>query len=283
MRDLKGRQAVVIGGGSGVGRGISLGFAEAGLDVVVADIERASADAVAQEVCERGVRGLAAVVDGTDPDSLAELARTAVSAHGRVHVLSNNVGVMIDRPLAECTDRDWAWGIEFNLMSIVRGVAAFLPHLRAAGGEAHIVNTASLAGVLALPPGPTMPVHLGIYTTTKHAIVAYSEMLRGELAPEGIGVSVLCPGMVKSNLANTSARNRPERFGGPMKEPGAAPPEVEPMMMPQETVGPIVVAAIRENRLHVFTHPEARPAVEARQAAMLDDFAFAASERGRGR
>lgn len=282
MKDLKGKQAVVIGGGSGIGRGIALGLAEAGADVVVADIEEDAAAAVAKEVAGRGVRALAHHVDGTNPESLAALAEAAVEAHGGVQLLSNNVGVVIDKPLTECTDRDWAWGIEFNVLSIVRGVSAFLPHLRAADGEAHIVATASMAGVLAIPPGPSMPAHLGIYTATKHAIVAYCEMLRGELEPEGIGVSVLCPGMVKSNLGNTTARNRPERFGGPMKEPGGPSPQIEAMMMPQEKVGPIVVAAVRANRLHIFTHPEARPVVEARQAAMLEDFAFAAGPDGGG-
>jgi len=281
MEQLRGKQAVVIGGGSGIGRGIALGFAEAGMDVVVADIEMPSAEAVAAEVAERGVRSRARPVDATDPTSLARLAAAAVKDHGAVHVLSNNVGVVIDRPLAECTDRDWLWGIEFNLLSIIRGVAAFLPHLRAHREEAHVVNTASMAGVLAIPAGPNMPAHLGIYTTTKHAIVAYCEMLRGELAPERIGVSVLCPGMVKSNLAATTARNRPERFGGPLPVPGPPRPEMEAIMMPAEQIGPRVTAAIRANRLHVFTHPDARPAVEARQARMLDDFAFAATPKGR--
>lgn len=283
MKELRGKQAVVIGGGSGIGRGICLGLAEAGADVVVADIESDAANAVADEIAARGVRSLARRVDGTDADALAELARVASNQHGGIHILSNNVGVVIDKPLAECTDRDWAWGIEFNLMSIVRGVTAFLPHLRAHGDSAHIVNTASMAGILAIPAGPMMPAHLGIYTATKHAIVAYCEMLRGEIASEGIGVSVLCPGMVRSNLANTTARNRPERFGGPMAGPGAPPPEIASMMMPQEQVGPIVVAAIRANRLHILTHPEALPAVEARHAALLDDFSFAATDEGRGR
>lgn len=282
MENVKGKQSVVIGGGSGVGRGIALGLADAGADVVVADIEQASAERVAAEISERGVRAIARRVDGTDPEALATLAEESARAHGAVHILSNNVGIVIDKALTQCTDRDWAWGIEFNLLSIVRSVTAFLPHLRATDGPAHIVNTASMAGVLAIPPGPTMPAHLGIYTATKHAIVAYCEMLRGELAADGIGVSVLCPGMVKSNLGNTTARNRPERFGGPMAEPGPPAPEIDAMMMPQEEVGPIVVAAIRANRLHIFTHPETRPAVEARQAALLEDFDFAARPEGRG-
>jgi len=118
-------------------------------------------------------------------------------------------------------------------------------------------------------------VNTGLYTVMKHAIVGYGEMLRHELAPEGIGVSVLCPGLVESNLGATSARNRPERFGGAFDDPsrgGGMPPGA----MPNEAVGPIVVRAIRANRAYILTHPETRPLVEMRQRALLDDYAFAA-------
>lgn len=278
--ELDGKKAVVIGGGSGIGRGIALGFARVGVDVLVADIDSTSAEDVAREVEDLGARARSARVDATDPRALENLAATAIRELGAVDVLSNNVGVVIDKPLTECTDEDWSWGIEFNLLSIVRSTQAFLPSLR--GREtAHVVNTASLAGVLALPHSSTLPVHLGIYTATKHAVVAYSEMLRGELAPERIGVSVLCPGMVKSNLSRTTARNRPERFGGPLPDPGPTSSEVDAMMMPAEQVGPVVVAGVRANRFHILTHPETLPMVEARQQGLRDDFAFAATEAGK--
>ena len=279
--ELDGKKAVVIGGGSGIGRGIALGLARVGVEVLVADIDPTAAESVARELEDLGTKARFAPVDATDPRALEDLATRAIREMGGVDVLSNNVGVVIDKPLAECTDADWSWGIEFNLLSIVRATRAFLPSLRAQGA-AHIVNTASLAGVLALPHGPTLPVHLGIYTATKHAVVAYSEMLRGELAPERIGVSVLCPGMVKSNLSRTTARNRPEKFGGPLPDPGPTPAEVDAMMMPAEQVGPVVVAGIRANRLHLLTHPEALPLVEARQQALRDDFAFASAKPDEG-
>ena len=131
-------------------------------------------------------------------------------------------------------------------MAHVRGNNAFLPHLRAHGEPAHIVNTSSMAGLLALGPAMVGGFNNGLYTTTKHALIGYCDMLRMELEPEGIGVSVLCPGLVAGNLSATSARNRPDRFGGPVANPreGMAPNSAA---MPNERVGPIVARAIAEN------------------------------------
>jgi NAD(P)-dependent dehydrogenase (short-subunit alcohol dehydrogenase family) len=147
-----------------------------------------------------------------------------------------------------------------------------LPYLRAHGEPAHIVCTSSMAGLLALPPQVVGGVFNGLYTTTKHALIGYCSMLRDELAPDGIGVSVLCPGLVEGNLGRSSARNRPTRFGGPA---GPAPSGgMPPGAMPNEDVGPIVVRAIEADRLYVFTHPETVGLVEARHAALLEDYAF---------
>jgi NAD(P)-dependent dehydrogenase (short-subunit alcohol dehydrogenase family) len=271
MEDLIGRTAVVIGGGSGIGRGISLGLADEGMRVVVADIEPDSAAAVAAEIGDRGGAAAARRVDGTSVESLEELAAFATAEFGGVHVLSNNVGVIADRPIPEATEADWGWFLEFNIMAIVRGVRVFLPHLRAHGGPAHIVNTSSMAGLLALDPALTGGVHTGLYTTTKHALIGYSAMLRAELAPEGIGVSVLCPGLVAGNLSVTAARNRPARFGGPAP---AAPRQVPPSAMPNEDIGPRVVAGIKANRLYLFTHDDEsiEAMLQARHDALLADF-----------
>ena len=270
MEDLSGRVAVVIGGGSGIGRGIALGLATEGMRVVVADIDAVSAEGVRDEITGAGGTATAAQVDGTDRQSLDRLAETTVAEHRAVHVLSTNVGVVADRPLATASETDWAWIIEFNLLSAVRAVDVFLPHLRASGGSAHIVITASLAALLA--PPSVSGVHLGLYTATKHALLGYAECTPGELADEGIGVSLLCPGMVRSNLAATSARHRPARHGGPLPPPPAREPPAT--MMPPEAVGPVVVRGIKANRLHILTHPASRGIVEARHAALVDDFAF---------
>ena len=149
-----------------------------------------------------------------------------------------------------------------------------LEELRAHGQPAHLDLTASMAALLAGTPEQVGGVHLGLYTATKHAVLGYGESLRGELAPEGIGVSVLCPGMVASNLAATSLRNRPERHGGPVTTPDGP---AMPGAMTPETLGPIVVAGIRGDRLHILTHPESRPLLDTRHATLVADVEFAAA------
>jgi NAD(P)-dependent dehydrogenase (short-subunit alcohol dehydrogenase family) len=277
VREIGDKTAVVIGGGSGIGRGVALGLADAGARLAIADIDAGSAAAVAREVEARGAKALALSVDGTSRDSLSALAARVEREFGPIQILSNNVGVMLDRPLAQASERDWAWVIELNLLSIVRAVDVFLPCLRRAPGEKHIVNTASMAAVLA-QTRPELPADLGLYTATKHAVLGYTETLRGELAPEDIGVSVLCPGLVLSNLAKTSARFRPERHGGPYEAAGEMPPQLAALAMKPEQLGPIVVRAIRANRLHIFTHPERKKQVEARVQRLLADFDFAAGK-----
>jgi NAD(P)-dependent dehydrogenase (short-subunit alcohol dehydrogenase family) len=272
MKELRGRTAVVIGGGSGVGRGIALGLAAEGMRVAVGDIHPESARAVRDEIVATGAAAIDAVVDSTDRASLQAFGEQVVAELDAVHVLVSTVGAIVDRRLDVATDDDWGWLLEVNVMAVVRGVNELLPYLRAHGGESHIVCTSSMAGLLALPPEVTGGVFNGLYTTTKHALIGYCAMLRQELAPEGIGVSVLCPGLVEGNLGATSARNRPARYGGPMTfdREGGMPPGA----MPNEDVGPIVVRGIRADRPYIFTHPEVAPLVQARHDAMLEDFAF---------
>lgn len=127
-----------------------------------------------------------------------------------------------------------------------------------------------MAGLLALSPTMTG----GLYTVMKHATVGYSEMLRHELEPESIGVSVLCPVLVESNLGSTSAKHRPERFGGPIDDPHAGGSRMPRGAMPNEAVGPIVVRGITANRAYIVTHPETEPLVRARHALVIDDYEF---------
>jgi len=274
MDDLKGRVAVVTGGGSGIGRGLALTFGAEGMTVAVADLQQSNAKAVAAEIDAAGGRAFGVGVDVTSVDSLAAAAREIVARAGDVNLLCANAGVLACiGSLAEHTVEDWQYTFSVNVMGIVKTVDAFLPSLRKRAPDAHIVTTASLGGLVSEVRAP-----LGAYIASKYACVGYSEMLRAELASEGIGVSVLCPGVVASNLTATSAENRPAALGQQAPPAFVADVDAASLMahaMPAEHVGPIVIRAIRANRLHVLTHPRARPLVESRFRAMLEDFDFA--------
>jgi NAD(P)-dependent dehydrogenase (short-subunit alcohol dehydrogenase family) len=275
--ELAGKTAVVTGGGSGIGRGIALGLAAEGMTVAVADLRADSAEEVAREI---GGSAFALPLDVVSTESLAAAAKEVESRAGITHVLCANAGVMTEiGPLAERSAEDWEYVFSVNVHGVVKTVQAFLPQLRRAAPDAHIVNTASLGGLISVEGFP-----IGVYIASKYACVGYSESLRAELAKEGIGVSVLCPGTVQSDLYTTSATNRPAHYGAHHQEGSTAPPlaseEIAAQFMPAEDVGPIVVRGIQENRLHILTHPDTRPLVEARFRQVLDDFDFA--ERGKG-
>ena len=274
--------AVITGGGGGIGRGTALGLAERGARLVIADIDLATATDVAEEMSGKGAEAIAVQLDATDVESITVAADIAESRFGSIDIVANNVGVVHSRELLEATETEWSWVIELNLMSIVRSCAVFAPRIRAHGRGGHIVNTASMAGLWASKPEQVSGVQLGLYTTTKHAVLGYTETLRGELAPEGIGVSCLCPGMVDSNLMQTSMRHRPDRFGGAEEVAPSRGPN--PYAMDQEDMGKFVVAGIEGNRTQILTHPGARRFVDERAATLADDFEFfAAVENGRDR
>ena len=276
MKELRSRTAVVTGAASGIGRGIALALGAEGMRVAVADVDADGAAAVAREI---GGGAFPLVLDVTSTASLEAGAKEVAARAGGAHVLVNNAGVMLPlRPMCEASEADWDYLLSVNLLGVVKCVAAFLPQLRAHAPDAHIVNTASMGGLVAVPMFP-----IGPYVTSKYACVGYSESLRGELAPQGIGVSVLCPGMVASNLGATSARNRPARFGTQDAPAGEATPdpEVAAWMLQPEDVGPVVVRGIRANRLHLFTHLDARAQVERRFEAILADLEAEARERVR--
>jgi NAD(P)-dependent dehydrogenase (short-subunit alcohol dehydrogenase family) len=255
MRELRGRVAVVTGGGSGIGRGLCRGFAAEGMAVAVADVDLASAEATAAGLRERGARAIAVHTDVSDGKSVEELAQRVVAELGGVHVVCNNAGVCIGgRPL-ENTEADWRWLVGVNLMGVVHGCHAFAPRL-VAQGEGHIVNTASVGGFLAGPD-------LDVYCTTKFAVVGFSEALRMELAPKGVGVSILCPGQVLTRLPE-SERLRPHGFGPAGGTSGMLSPFIEGGMEPDD-VAPLVLAGIRGDAEYVFTH-------EAYRALLADRF-----------
>jgi NAD(P)-dependent dehydrogenase (short-subunit alcohol dehydrogenase family) len=198
---------------------------------------------------------------------MAAAADETEKVFGKVHVAVNNAGVGIEGPLKDASYEDWDFGIGVNLGGVINGVQTFAPRIRAHGEGGHIVNTASLAGFV------VMPANMAIYATAKAAVIALSESIRGELARDNIGVSVLCPGPVKSNIHQLS-RNRPDKFkaSGGFAEAAErlGQRQASDLWMEPEEVGGMVVRAIRNDELYVITHGEWRGAVKARTEAVLE-------------
>ena len=268
MREFKGKTAFVTGGASGIGLAMAKAFAERGMNVMLADVERSALDSALTDIGKLGnhVRGVAC--DVADPDSVQRAAQATFEAFGRVHVLCNNAGVAAGGGIDTISIENWRWVVDVNLMGVVYGVRSFLPHMRAHGEGGHIVNTASMAGMIS-------GMGFSPYAATKFAVVAMSEGLRPQLQPFGIGVSVLCPHFVRTNIGE-SGRNRQERYGRtPQLDPGSpAAAMVKELgkliaagLDPAE-VAARVVAAIESDELYIFTHPNMRQFVEARFAAI---------------
>lgn len=270
MEELSGRVAVITGGGGGIGEGLAHACAEAGMRVVVADIEADSAERVAAAVREAGGDAIGVAADVSKAESVQALAERAYEAFGEVNILFNNAGVMMVAPIVDTPLSDWEWTLGVNMYGVVNGVQAFVPRMRSQSGPAHIVNTASIAGI-----GPIEDLPIGTYTASKYAIVGISETLRHELAPDKIGVSVVCPGGVATGIF-AAARNRPDELGGP-GEPPAAPEPSDDDAPAMEMMGPRAAAdrildGVRADRLYIFTHAEERERAQKRFDAIYADF-----------
>src|SRR5438094_3650258 len=245
--ELRGRTTVVTGGASGIGRALTLRFAREGANVVVADVDEPGKAAVAGEAQALGVKALAVRTDVTELAQVQTLAARAFETFGAVHVLCNNAGVAAWGGLETATHRDWQWVLGVNLWGVIHGVEAFVPRMIARGEPAHIVNTASMAGLIASKG-------LGVYNTSKYAVVGLSETLAKDLKPYRIGVSVLCPLGVQTQIRQ-SERNRPAALRNERDE-RAAPVELIGRSLAPETVADMVLAAIHANELYVITHDE---------------------------
>jgi NAD(P)-dependent dehydrogenase (short-subunit alcohol dehydrogenase family) len=255
MTELGGGVAVVTGGASGIGRAMAERFARERAKVVVADIDARALAAVVDSIKARGGEALGVPTDVTDLSSVQALAAAAFEAFGKVSVLCNNAGVATWGGLESATHRDWQWVLGVNLWGVIHGVEAFVPRMIASKEPGHIVNTASMAGLVATRG-------LGVYNTSKYAVVGLSETLAKDLRPYQIGVSVLCPMGVATQIRE-SARNRPADLTND------APSAVEPVELMGRTLAPAVVAemvlsAIRANRLYVITHEEGLEALRRR-------------------
>jgi NAD(P)-dependent dehydrogenase (short-subunit alcohol dehydrogenase family) len=263
LPDLAGKVAVVTGGASGIGKGIAAALAAEGAQVVIADIQRDAMEAAAAEIGAYSVR-----TDVSDPASVEALAATVLHRYGAVHVVCNNAGIGPLAPVADLTLDDWHWMLGVNLWGVIHGVHTFLPVLKQNRDGGHIVNTASMAGLVAGP-------RLGAYAAAKYGVVGLTEVLAAELAADNsrVGVSVLCPGTVHTSIG-TSSRNRP----ADLPDAGFKDIDIELEDNPRyrwvypDVAGAVVVRAIKRGDLYALTHPDWYPMVAERHEAIAAAF-----------
>ncbi len=273
MRYLKGKVAVVTGAASGIGRAMAERFASEGMKVVLADVEEIPLAKTHDTIIGLGAEAIAVRTDVSRWEQVEELARRSFETFGAAHVVCNNAGVSVPGPAWTVSQTDWEWILGVNLRGVVHGVRAFVPRMLAQG-EGHVVNTASIAGLISVPGMST-------YCASKHAVIGFSECLHHDLALFGGGkvkVSVVCPAWVKTNIAEAE-RNRPEpsaegqaRIESPQEQ--ALSNMVRAAVaagIPPEVVADSVVNAIVEERFWVLTHPNTKRLIESRMSGLLAD------------
>ncbi len=272
MQDFTGKTAFITGGASGIGLALAKGFLQVGMNVMLADIEEPALERALKSLASYDNRLGGIVLDVALRDAYERAAAAAFAKFGKVHVVCNNAGVSRAGRVETVLSSDWEWVLDVNLKRTITGIQLFLPHIKAHGEGGHIVNTASMSGLV----GQALS---GPYAATKYAIVGLSEVLADELKGTDIGVSVLCPASVRT-LMPMNGRNRPGRFGGgfDLAEDTANAERNARFLannaagLDPDRVAPMVLRAIRENRLYVLTDPARRAAVEARYARIMAGF-----------
>jgi NAD(P)-dependent dehydrogenase (short-subunit alcohol dehydrogenase family) len=258
--DLRGRVAVVTGAASGLGRAMAERFAAEGMRVVLSDIDRAGLDDAARSLTEAGAEVHAVAADVSAADDVEHLADESFTRFGAVHLLCNNAGVVKSARVWALTLDDWRWVLGVDLWSVIHGIRSFVPRMLAQGGGGHVVNTASMTGLLPMP-------RLAAYSTAKSGVVALSESLQLDLDAEGadIGVSVFCPGFVATRITD-SARNRPASLADTTEATGPRTVSgVQPTLTAEEAAGQ-VLDAVRTRRFWILTHAGYAPVIRERAA-----------------
>jgi len=272
MKEFKDKVALVTGGASGIGYAMADRFASVGMKIVLADVEEAALEVAERNLKDKGAPALAVRTDVSKAADVEHLAARAYDHFGAVHVLCNNAGVGGAGLTWEQSIEDWEWVIGVNLWGVIHGLRAFLPRMLAQGTEGHVVNTASVAGLITTP-------YMSVYGATKHAVVAMTESLRMELEMLGssIGASVLCPGFVATNIGD-SERNRPEELRN-----ATTPKETDQQAVMRELarqqiaagikpaeVAEMVLESIRDDRFYVLTHPRFKKVIRLRMENILE-------------
>lgn len=273
MKDLAGKVAFITGGASGIGYAMAKAFAGAGMKVVIADIEKPALDAAVESFKESNAEVLGIELDVTDRDAMEAAAQQTVDHFGKVHVVCNNAGVGGGGPLDQASYNDWDWVLGVNLGGVVNGIQAFVNRIKSHGEGGHIVNTASMAGLVGIGG-------MGVYNASKFAVVGISEALRQDLSGQNIGVSVLCPGFVKTRI-HEGGRNRPADL---LNDTDDADSEdqvdvdgevfASPVLngIDPQYVGDRVLEAVEKDDLYILTHPEMKDLFASRIEGVLAAF-----------
>ena len=272
MKEFRDKVAVVTGAASGIGRGLAEACAREGMKVVLADVDEAALAQTERELKDSGADVIAVRTDVSESTEVEALARRTLEAFGAAHLLFNNAGVGAGTTVWESTLEDWQWVLGVNLWGVIHGVRTFVPLMLGQGDECHIVNTASMAGLVS---GPA----LGVYKVAKHGVVSLSETLCCELAimKAKVGVSVLCPGGVNTRIMD-SERNRPADLQNASAGESAHPvvAQAEAMLrqlvetgLPPSQVAEAVFEAIRDERFYILTHDDWKMHVRKRMDDIL--------------
>ncbi|HEY7761111.1 MAG TPA: SDR family oxidoreductase [Burkholderiales bacterium] len=271
MKEFKDKVAVVTGGASGLGLAMARRFAAEGMKLVLADIEEEALRRVELELRKAGVPVIGIWTDVSRSQDIERLAEKTLTTFGAAHVLCNNAGVAPGGAVWENTVADWEWVLGVNVWGVIHGVRTFLPIMLRQDTECHVVNTASVAGLLSVP-------NMGIYCVSKHAVVTLSECLHHDLAQRRakIGVSVLCPAYVPTGIVD-SERNRPALLRNPPRTKTAEELAREEQMrhavlsgrISAEQVAEKVFEAVRHDRFYILTHPKIKAAIQARMEDIL--------------
>lgn len=271
MENLENKVAVITGGASGLGLAMAKRFAAQGMKLVLADIEEAPLQAAVDGFVRQGTPAMGVRTDVSRPDQVEALAARAYDVHGAVHLLCNNAGVAPGGLAWENSVADWEWCLGVNVWGVIHGLRSFVPRMLAQGAPAHIVNTASVAGLLS-------PPNMAVYCVSKHSVVTLSECLYQDLRGKGadIGVSVLCPAYVPTGISE-SERNRPDDLKNPPKPLSAEDIARKEKMrhavksgrITADQVAEQVFEAVRQDRFYILTHEKIKGAIETRMQDIL--------------
>ena len=270
MTSFSGKVGVITGGASGIGLAVAEALAREGAKLVLADIEQGALDVAVKALSDSGAEVIGVRTDVADRASVQALADRTWQRFGAAHIVFNNAGVAVFGPTQDMSHEDWLWSINVNLWGPIHGVEAFVPRMVEQGEGGAVLFTASFAGIV-----PNRD--LGPYNVTKAGVVALAESLRKDLRGTGIGVSVLCPMRVVTNI-DRSARNRPAELGSGGEAASYADEDLAALQGRTLTTAPVaelVLDALRRNQLYIHTHKEAQALFRGRAERMEAAFKFA--------